>query len=52
MAVTLSLAEPVTAALSGFFVLGERVEKAGILGISLIFAGLILLTLDPKEKSG
>jgi DME family drug/metabolite transporter len=52
MAVTLSLAEPVTAALSGFFVLGERVEKAGILGIRLIFAGLILLTLDPKEKSG
>lgn len=42
-AVTLSLAEPLTAATLGLAVLGEKLTAAGVTGMSLIFAGLIIL---------
>ncbi len=43
-AVTLTLAEPMTAGLLGVFVLGERLEAISFLGIALIFSGLALLS--------
>jgi DME family drug/metabolite transporter len=43
-AVTLALAEPLTAATLGVFVLGERLTLPALLGMALIFAGLIVLT--------
>jgi DME family drug/metabolite transporter len=42
---TLTLAEPVTAAMLGVFVLGEQVTGAGALGASLVLGGLVLLAL-------
>jgi len=44
-AVTLSLAEPLTAGLLGVVVLGEVLTLPAFAGIALIFAGLLLLTL-------
>lgn len=42
-AVTLSLAEPLTAALLGIFLLGESVTGLTLAGMVLIFSGLVLL---------
>ncbi|REJ32864.1 MAG: hypothetical protein DIU84_09520, partial [Bacillota bacterium] len=42
-AVTLSLAEPLTAALLGIAVLGERPTVTELLGIALLLAGLVVL---------
>ena len=42
-AVTLSLAEPMTAATLGIVVLGEQLNIQAFTGISLIFAGLVVL---------
>lgn len=44
-AVTLSLAEPMTAAALGIVVLGEKLNTPAFFGISLIFAGLAILVL-------
>lgn len=44
-AVTLSLAEPMTAATLGIVVLGEQLDLQAFSGISLIFAGLIVLVM-------
>ncbi len=44
-AVTLTLAEPVTASLLGVLLLGERLAWAGWAGVALILAGLLTLTL-------
>lgn len=51
-AVTLSLAEPLTAALLGILVLGERLSLTALCGIPLLFAGLAVLTgsASGKEK--
>jgi len=43
-AVSLTLAEPLTAALLGIFVVGEELEPLAWLGIGLLFAGLVVLT--------
>ena len=43
-AVTLALAEPLTAAALGVLVLGERLTVPALIGMALIFAGLIVLT--------
>lgn len=43
-AVTLALAEPLTAATLGIALLGERLTIPALLGMALIFAGLIVLT--------
>ena len=42
---TLTLAEPVTAAVLGVGVLGERVTGAGALGAALVLSGLVLLAV-------
>jgi drug/metabolite transporter, DME family len=42
-AVTLSLAEPLTAALLGIVLLGERLSPTALCGIPLLFAGLAVL---------
>jgi DME family drug/metabolite transporter len=45
---TLTLAEPVTAAVLGVGVLGERVTGAGALGAALVLGGLVLLARTPR----
>ena len=47
-AMTLTLAEPLTAGLLGLFVLGERLNTIGFTGIFLIFCGLAVLSLAGK----
>ena len=49
-AVTLSLAEPMTAGLLGVLLLGEQLTPQAFSGISLIFVGLLLLVL-PVERA-
>jgi DME family drug/metabolite transporter len=47
-AVTLSLAEPLTAAILSVVVLGERLTAPAMFGIGLVFGGLALLSLGRK----
>ena len=49
-AVTLSLAEPLTAAGLGLLVLQERLTLTALLGGGLLLAGLIGLSLQPRSK--
>ncbi|HUM69968.1 MAG TPA: EamA family transporter, partial [Chloroflexota bacterium] len=49
-AVTLSLAEPLTASLLGIFLLGETVNAALLIGMTLIFAGLLILSAAPPMR--
>ena len=49
-AVTLSLAEPMTAATLGILILGEQLNTQAFFGISLIFAGLVVLMIK-RSKS-
>ncbi len=49
-AVTLSLAEPMTAAALGILVLGEQLNAQAFFGISLIFAGLVVLVAKSRRK--
>ena len=44
-AVTLSLAEPLTAGALGVLLLGEQLTSAAVLGIGLLFSGLALLSI-------
>lgn len=48
-AVTLTLAEPLTAGLLGLLVLGERLNAQSFVGIALIFSGLAVLTLAGRS---
>ena len=50
-AATLTLAEPLTAATLGVFLLGERLTLPAFVGIVLIFSGLALLSLRRPVKS-
>jgi DME family drug/metabolite transporter len=50
-ATTLDLAEPLTAAVLGLLLLGERLNPQGVIGAALIAAGLLLLTLRPPTGS-
>lgn len=45
-AVTLSLAEPLTATLLGLFLLGEHLTGPMLVGVGLLFAGLVILTVN------
>jgi DME family drug/metabolite transporter len=47
-AVTLSLAEPMTAAILGILVLGEQLNTQAFSGISVILVGLVFLVLKRK----
>ena len=49
-AVTLSLAEPLTAATLGVLVVGERLPLVALLGIALLIAGLALLSLGQAAR--
>jgi drug/metabolite transporter, DME family len=49
-AATLTLAEPVTAAALGVFVLGEQVTDAGALGAALVLGALVVLALRPARR--
>jgi drug/metabolite transporter, DME family len=50
-AVTICLAEPLTAGILGVSVLGERLAPHGILGICLLACGLVLMIHKPKPTS-
>jgi DME family drug/metabolite transporter len=49
-AVTLSLAEPLTAATLGLVVVGERLSGPALGGMGLLLAGLLLLALNPDRR--
>jgi len=49
-AVTLSLAEPLTAALLGVVVVGERLTLPAALGVILLLAGLFIVSWSPGAK--
>jgi len=49
-AATITLAEPVTAAALGVFVLGERVTGGGAVGAALVLGALVLLALRPGRR--
>lgn len=51
-AVTLTLAEPMTAALLGIFVLGETLNIQAFVGIGLIFFGLVVLIIKQRSLPG
>lgn len=48
-AMTLTLAEPLTAGLLGLMVLGERLNPPAFAGIALIFSGLAVLTMAGRR---
>jgi DME family drug/metabolite transporter len=49
-AVTLSLAEPLTASLLGIIVVGERLAPQSLAGMLLIFGGLALLAIPARQR--
>jgi DME family drug/metabolite transporter len=49
-AVTLSLAEPLTAGLLGVFLLGEQLTPLAWLGIAFLFMGLALLAASKRGQ--
>jgi len=49
-AVTLTLAEPMTAGLLGLLLLGEQMNAQAYCGIGLIFCGLVLLALPVRSR--
>jgi DME family drug/metabolite transporter len=49
-AVTLTLAEPMTAGLLGLFLLGEQLNPQAFCGMALIFCGLVLLALPVGKR--
>lgn len=51
-AVTLSLAEPLTAALLSVAIVGERLAVLSWLGVFLLLGGIIVLTLGSRRKAG
>lgn len=50
-AVTLSLAEPLTAALLGVFLVGEYLSPTSWIGVILLLGGIIVLTLGSRRVS-
>jgi DME family drug/metabolite transporter len=50
--VTLSLAEPLTAALFGAFLIGEALTVTSWLGIGLLFLSIMVLSLAPGKRKG
>ncbi|HEU4397678.1 MAG TPA: DMT family transporter [Actinomycetota bacterium] len=50
-AATMSLAEPLTAAVLGVALLGERLTVAGLAGAALLVAGLVLLAAAPTAAA-
>lgn len=51
-AVTLSLAEPLTAALLSVLVVGERLDITSWIGIAMLLGGILVLTLSGGKQKG
>lgn len=49
-AVTLSLGEPLTAALLGVFMIGEYISVLSWFGVALLFSGIVILTVGQSNK--
>lgn len=49
---TLSLAEPLVAAVLGFVLLGERLGVAASCGAALLLGGLVVVSLPARERAG
>ena len=45
-AVTLTLAEPLTAAVLGIFILGEKLNPQALVGLLLLLAGILILSIN------
>lgn len=50
-AVTLSLAEPLTAAMLGVFLVGEYLSVTSWVGVGLLLSGIIVLTVGARKKA-
>lgn len=50
-AVTLSLAEPLTASLLGVFVVGEVLSGASWIGVAMLLAGILVLTVSGRNRA-
>lgn len=50
-AVTLSLAEPLTASLLGVFLVGEYLSPTSWVGVAMLLGGIVVLTLGGKKTS-
>jgi DME family drug/metabolite transporter len=51
---TLTLAEPLTAAMLGIFLLGEQLTSTALIGIVTLFVGLLLcidISVKPKPQT-
>ena len=48
-AVTLSLAEPLTAAILSVLVVGERLNGTSWMGIAMLLGGILVLTLSGRK---
>ena len=49
-AVTLSLAEPLTAAMLGVFLIGEYLSPTSWIGVVLLLGGIVILTFGSRKK--
>ncbi|KOS63108.1 EamA family transporter [Lysinibacillus agricola] len=49
-AVTLSLAEPLTAAMLGVFLVGEYLSMTSWIGVAMLLGGIVVLTLGGRKK--
>jgi len=49
-AVTLTLAEPLTAAMLGIFLLGEKITLLSGIGMALLFMGIVILSITTTKK--
>jgi len=49
-AVTLSLAEPLTAAILGVFFIGEQLSIVSWLGLAMLLGGIVVLTIGGRKK--
>jgi DME family drug/metabolite transporter len=49
-AVTLALAEPLTAAMLGLFIVGEYLSPSAWMGVGLLFLGLGLVSYPPRKR--
>lgn len=49
-AVTLSLAEPLTAAILGVFLVGEQLSGVSWLGVVMLLGGIVALTVGGRQS--
>lgn len=49
-AVTLSLAEPLTAAILGVFLVGEQLSGVSWLGVAMLLGSIVVLTIGGRQR--